>query len=183
MRSEPERRPTPRAGSVESVLRTAHAVRPAATPSQSGRRRILSVVLVAAGIALVAIALAQAAGAHFGLLTPMGAEGGTHLMNESTALTVGLGVAVVAAGVWRPALPGVALVLVAATVTLAAYVVHDLIGGEVTLERVATHIPLVLATVLAAALWFDDHREPRRGSGPGGIQRPENADDRRNYAA
>ncbi len=62
-------RPTPRVGSVESVLRAAHAVQPPAVGTADRTRRLVAGALVVTGIALVAIALAQAAGAHFGLLT------------------------------------------------------------------------------------------------------------------
>ncbi len=104
-------------------------------------------------------------------------------MNESTALTVGLGVAIVVAGVWRAALAGVAVALVASTVTLVVYVVHDLIGGEVTVERVTTHIPLILATILAAVLLVRDLRGPGGRRGTGSVTPAVDDRERHNYAA
>lgn len=115
--------------------------------------------LLVVGLAQCAVGGAQAwgldlglHGAHEGLHTGSYA-GGTHLFNESTAWTLAIGLVMVAAAL-RPALAaGLAGVLATFTVVLGAYVVVDALAGAVTLQRMLSHLPVLLGAVLAVLVW------------------------------
>lgn len=102
------------------------------------------------GVVQLALAVAQGLGAHLGV--PHMAMA-THVLNESTAWSAALGVAMVAAA-GRPVIAGgLTWVLGAFTAVLSVYVVADAIVGRVTADRVLTHLPLVAGGLLAWIVW------------------------------
>lgn len=104
--------------------------------------------LGAVGVAQVALGVAQGSGAHLGLHHAAG-----HVLNESTAWSAALGVAMLAAAVRPSAAAGLAWVLGSFTVLLSAYVVADAAAGRVTLDRALTHLPVLAGAVLAVLVW------------------------------
>ncbi|OBG24518.1 RNA polymerase subunit sigma-70 [Mycobacterium sp. 852002-51057_SCH5723018] len=107
--------------------------------------------LIGVGLFQVAIAAAQIAGIDFGMVSDHmhGAMSGEHLMHESTAWLLALGIAMVAAGVWPVTAIGVAAITGVYSVALLSYVVVDAFAGEVTATRIASHMPLLLGLVFA----------------------------------
>lgn len=106
--------------------------------------------LAAVGVAQVALAVAQGGGAHLGLHHAAMAG---HVLNESTAWSAALGVAMLAAAI-RPAVAsGLAWVLGSFAVLLGWYVVADALTGRVTVDRVLTHLPVLAGAVLALMVW------------------------------
>lgn len=116
--------------------------------------------LGAVGVIQVLLAIAQGLGMHMGVPhTAMGA----HVLNESTAWSAALGVAMVAAA-FRPSVAGgVVWVLGAFTAVLSAYVITDAVAGRVTLDRILTHLPVLAAVALA---WLVCRRAGRSGHSP-----------------
>jgi predicted anti-sigma-YlaC factor YlaD len=78
---------------------------------------------------------------------------GGHLLNESTAWSITLGVVMVGAATWPTVAAGLAGVLGVFAGVLTAYVIADAMSGEVTAMRVLTHLPVVLGAVLAFLVW------------------------------
>lgn len=116
--------------------------------------------LVFVGVVQIAIAVAQACGADFGMVAGHhGTMTGAHLLNESTAWSFALGAAMVVAGIWPVAAAGLTCVLAVFTVVLSCYVAGDGFSGQVTGVRLLSHLPVVAATVLAFLVW--------RSGGPG----------------
>ena len=107
--------------------------------------------LIAVGLFQVAIAAAQISGIDFGMVSSHmhGAMSGEHLMHESTAWLLALGLAMIAAGVWPVTAIGVAAITGVYSVALLGYVVVDAFAGEVTATRVASHMPVLLGLVFA----------------------------------
>jgi RNA polymerase sigma-70 factor, ECF subfamily len=119
--------------------------------------------LIAVGLFQVAIAAAQISGIDFGMVSSQmhGAMSGEHLMHESTAWLLALGLAMIAAGVWPVAAIGVAAITGVYSVALLSYVVVDAFAGEVTATRIASHMPLLLGLVFAL-LVAREHVRTRR---------------------
>jgi predicted anti-sigma-YlaC factor YlaD len=117
----------------------------------------LRVALGVVGVIQIALAVAQIAGADFGMVATHGsahsAMSGAHLLNESTAWSLALGAGMVVAALWRAALPGVTCILAGFTVVLSCYVISDGLSDRVTGARSLSHVPVVVATVLALLLW------------------------------
>ena len=112
--------------------------------------------LVGVGVLQVAVALAQVDGADFGMLSAAhqsGAMDGEHLMNETTAWSLALGLGMVVTGVWPIAAAGVACVVGIFTASLAWFVVTDSMSGQVTATRVLSHLPVLLGAVLVALVY------------------------------
>ncbi|OBK43710.1 RNA polymerase subunit sigma-70 [Mycobacterium sp. 1081908.1] len=107
--------------------------------------------LIGVGLFQVAIAAAQIGGIDFGMVSSHmhGAMSGEHLMHESTAWLLALGLAMVAAGVWPVTAIGVAAITGVYSVALLSYVVVDAFAGEVTATRIASHMPLLLGLAFA----------------------------------
>jgi predicted anti-sigma-YlaC factor YlaD len=114
--------------------------------SVSWQRWALAVI----GVVQLALAVAQGLGAHLGIPHMAMAS---HVLNESTAWSAALGVAMVAAAVRPVVAGGLTWVLGAFTAVLSVYVVTDAIGGRVTAERVLTHLPLVAGGLFAWIVW------------------------------
>lgn len=115
--------------------------------------------LGAIGVTQLALTVMQGLGAGLGLPPAAAAD---HVLNESTAWSAALGVAMIAAAV-RPRLAG-GLVWVLATFTalLAIYEFGDLIAGHVGIERPVSHVPVLAGTLLAFMVW----RRDRPADGP-----------------
>lgn len=137
----------------------------AAVPPPSRYRRALRWALGVAGAVQLALALGQAFGLDFGMLstTHHGNAHAAHLLNESTAWSAATGAVAIAAAV-RPRLaPGLASVLCVYVALLAYYVIIDDAIGQVTVARIVSHLPVALAAVFAVLVW----RLPeRRGTPP-----------------
>jgi predicted anti-sigma-YlaC factor YlaD len=121
--------------------------------------------LAVVGVVQIALAVAQIAGADFGMVASHhgampGAMSGAHLLNESTAWSLALGAGMVVAAVWRVTLPGVTCVLAIFTVVLSCYVIKDGLADQVTGVRLLSHLPVVVATVLALLLWRRGDPDP-----------------------
>jgi RNA polymerase sigma-70 factor (ECF subfamily) len=108
--------------------------------------------LIAVGMFQVAIAAAQIGGIDFGMVSAHmhGAMSGEHLMHESTAWLLALGMAMIAAGIWPVTAIGVAAITGVYSVALLGYVIVDAFDGEVTATRIASHMPLLLGLAFAA---------------------------------
>jgi predicted anti-sigma-YlaC factor YlaD len=140
------------AAAVEPLTRTARWVHWA-------WRNVNRCALVIIGLLQLGVALMQVTGMDFGMVSAHhhGAMTGEHLMNESTAWVVALGVAMVIAGVRPAAAAGMATVLGVFALVLAGYVVDDAVNGQVTVARVISHVPVLLGLIFAL-LVLRDHR-------------------------
>jgi RNA polymerase sigma-70 factor (ECF subfamily) len=106
--------------------------------------------LIAIGVFQVAIAAAQISGFDFGMVSHThGAMSGEHLMHESTAWLLALGLAMIAAGFWPVAAIGIAAIVGAYSVALVGYEIVDVLEGEETAARIASHVPLLLGFTFA----------------------------------
>ena len=105
--------------------------------------------LIGVGVFQVAIAAAQISGIDFGMVSAHmhGAMSGEHLMHESTAWLLALGLAMIAAGIWPVTAIGVAAITGVYSVALLSYVVVDAFDGDVTTARIASHVPVLLGLV------------------------------------
>ena len=122
--------------------------------------------LAAVGVVQAALALAQAAGADVGTTGAHHATMSGHLLNESTAWSAALGVVMIGAAARPAAAAGLAGVLWVFTVILTGYVISDAMAGAVSVDRIASHLPVVAGAVLALLLW-------RTTRAPGPQPRPE----------
>lgn len=108
--------------------------------------------LIAVGAFQVAIAAAQIGGVNFGMVSHHqmhGAMSGEHLLHESTAWVLALGAAMIAAGIWPITAIGVAAIAGGYSLALIGYVAVDVVDGQVTATRVASHVPVLLGLVFA----------------------------------
>ncbi len=122
--------------------------------------------LIGVGLFQVAIAAAQISGIDFGMVSSHmhGATSGEHLMHESTAWLLALGLAMVAAGVWPITAIGVAAITGVYSVALLGYVVVDAFAGDVTATRIASHMPLLLGLAFALLVARERVRSDRSGA-------------------
>lgn len=110
----------------------------------------LRLALGTVGVAQIVLAVLQAVGVTIGVPAVLHTTHmGEHLLNESTAWSMALGVAMVAAAVWPVTAAGLSTVLVGFTIVLAGYVVADAWSGAVTPLRALSHLPVLAGTVLA----------------------------------
>lgn len=134
---------------------------PRPAPRWAGRIGWARGALGVVGAAQLALAVAQGLGAAVGL--PPAAHGG-HLLNESTAWSAALGVAMIASAFRPPVALGLGWVLGVYTAILAGYVVGDVASGAVSVGHVLSHLPIVVGAVLAVLIWRRrpaGDREPR----------------------
>lgn len=134
--------------------------------------------LLAVGVAQLAVSAAQAIGLNMGLTGHHGMADSGHLMNESTAWSLALGVVMIGAAVWPSAASGLAGVLVTFAAVLSGYVVADAVTGAVTVERVLTHVPLIIGALLAVLVWrhtSGSRPTPQAAMDDPGITLPHNA--------
>lgn len=151
---------------VERIMATAGV-----TPAPAYRRFLRELVsdyrrggLIVVGAIQVAVALAQIGGIDFGLVSTHGhgAATGAHLLHESTAWFLALGLAMIAAGIWTVAAVGVSAIAGAFAVVLTGYVAVDAYQGQVTAARVVSHLPVLLGLVFAVLV----ARERSGSAGP-----------------
>ncbi|QLL10066.1 zf-HC2 domain-containing protein [Mycobacterium vicinigordonae] len=132
------------------------------------RRRVrlsgLRWALLVVGIAQVALSTVQGLGLDLGLTHDHGMGSAHHLLNESTAWSMALGVIMVGAALWPAAAAGLAGVLTVFVAVLAIYVVVDAMSGAVTLTRIGTHIPVLIGAVLATLVWRRTTAPPPDGA-------------------
>ena len=126
--------------------------------------------LAAVGAIQIVLAVLQAAGVSVGVHA--GHAMGGHVINESTAWSVALGVMMIGAALGPAAAAGLAGVLAVFSVALTGYVVADAVGGAVSGMRMLSHLPVLAGTVLAVLVW----RGARRPSGPPAAATPVLAD-------
>ncbi|AKC39843.1 RNA polymerase sigma factor SigC [Mycolicibacterium phlei] len=143
------------AAAVEPLTRTARY-------AHWARHNINRCALVLIGLLQLGVAGMQVAGIDFGMVSSHhhGAMTGAHLMNESTAWVVALGVAMVIAGVRPAAAAGMATVLGAFALVLTGYVINDAVNDQVTLARIVSHSPVLLGLIFAL-LVLRDYRAGR----------------------
>ncbi|BCO67852.1 hypothetical protein MINTM007_24630 [Mycobacterium intracellulare] len=127
--------------------------------------------LIAVGLFQVAIAAAQISGVDFGMVSGHmhGAMSGEHLMHESTAWLLALGLAMVAAGVWPASASGVAAITGVYSVALLGYVIVDAFDGQVTATRIASHMPLLLGLAFALLVARERVGSHRRHGSDGAV--------------
>ncbi len=106
--------------------------------------------LGAVGVIQIGLATAQGLGAGVGMAA-RGAD--AHLLNESTAWSAALGVAMIVAALRPAAASGPAAVLAVFSLVLGGFVIDDLTSGAVTLARILTHLPVVVGTALTLLIW------------------------------
>lgn len=138
---------------VEAVPAPPAQRRPRRPDPALPRRRALAVV----GAAQLALALAQGLGADIGTTVGHHAMMSGHLLNESTAWSATLGVVMVIAALRPGAAAGLAGVLSVFTAALTGYVISNAISGAVTVDRILSHVPVLLGTMLALLVWRDTH--------------------------
>jgi RNA polymerase sigma-70 factor (ECF subfamily) len=127
--------------------------------------------LILVGLFQVAIAAAQISGVDFGMVSGHmhGAMSGEHLMHESTAWLLALGMAMVAAGVWPASASGVAAITGVYSVALLSYVLVDAFAGQVTATRIASHMPLLLGLAFALLVARERVGSHRRHGSDGSV--------------
>jgi RNA polymerase sigma-70 factor, ECF subfamily len=120
--------------------------------------RLIRCGLAGTGVAMVAVAVAQAFGADFGMVDVghHGAGTGMHLLHESTAWSMALGCAMVVASIWPRAALGVGAVLGVFVTVLVGYVIGDAWIGQVTAIRIASHAPAILGLALVLLVCRDE---------------------------
>jgi len=119
-------------------------------PSVSWQRWALGAV----GVLQVTLAVAQGLGANLGVPHP---ETAGHVLNESTAWSAALGVAMLVSAI-RPVMAGgLTWVLASFIAVLALYEILDTDAGRVSIERPLTHLPIVAGALLALLVWRRDH--------------------------
>lgn len=142
-------------------------------PLRRARRTAMSWrrwALLFVGVAQFALAMVQGLGLSVGLGHDHGMHGGNHLrgnhlLNESTAWSVALGVIMVGAALWPSAAAGLAGVLGVFVGVLTVYIVVDALSGAVTVARILTHLPVVIGAVLAILVWRGDSAPSRAPDG------------------
>src|SRR5699024_109095 len=110
---------------------------------------VLRLALVAVALAQLGIATANLAG-PLGLHTAMSAS--AHMGHEITAFNLAFGIALLVIAVNPRRASGHVPVLASFLLVLAATSAIDLSSGDVGWARLATHVPIVVGLLLAAAL-------------------------------
>lgn len=118
--------------------------------------------LAAVGLIQLVLAWIQASGVDIGVHVGHGT--GEHLVNESTAWSMALGIAMLIAAARPAAAMGLAAVGLVFTVVLTGYVVADGLTGAVGAIRILSHLPALIGTVLTVVVWRID---TTAGPGPG----------------
>ncbi|WP_167768833.1 zf-HC2 domain-containing protein [Nocardia sp. CS682] len=134
-------------------------LRAAVPTSRTVSARVLLGLL---GVVQCALALAQLAGFDFGMSHHHAAEMTRHLLNESTAWSLAIGVGFLYCALRPQAASGVLPVLGVLVAALSAFVVSDLYSGVVPVSRVLSHGLLVIALVLVVVV----HRTRRPDTSP-----------------
>ncbi|MFI9508011.1 zf-HC2 domain-containing protein [Nocardia sp. NPDC052566] len=119
------------------------------------------VLLGVLGIVQCVLALGQVGGVDFGM-SHHGAEMTQHLLNESTAWSLAIGIGFIYCALRPVATAGVLPVLGVLVAALTVFVIGDLSEGVVPVSRVMSHGVLVVALVLVAVV----HRTRRPRPAP-----------------
>lgn len=120
----------------------------------------LRIGLAAVGSIQIVLAVLQAAGVSIGV--HVGHAMGGHVVNESTAWSVALGVAMLVAAARPAAALGLAVVGGVFTLVLTGYVVVDGLTGAVGAVRMLSHLPALAGVVLTVLVWRRHTLEPPR---------------------
>jgi len=107
--------------------------------------------LAAVGAIQIVLAVLQAAGVSIGV--HVGHSMGGHVVNESTAWSVALGVGMLVAAARPAAAMGLAIVGGVFTLVLTGYVVVDGLTGAVGAVRMLSHLPALAGVVLTVLVW------------------------------
>jgi predicted anti-sigma-YlaC factor YlaD len=127
----------------------------AAGPPRSVRSRAVRVALGGLGVGQVALAIcgiAAAAGHDHGGVVELAGGSAAHLVNESSAWNLAIGVAFLLAAMGSRRVSGMVPVLGAFIAALAALSVFDLVGGRVEVERLLGHGLALAGLVLLMVL-------------------------------
>ncbi|WP_327147176.1 zf-HC2 domain-containing protein [Nocardia sp. NBC_01329] len=133
------------------------------------RFRVHRVLLACAGAAQLAVAAAQLGGVDFGMTVAHGGHAvgpAAHLLNESTAWTLASGTGFLVAA-WRPRAASALLPVVSVfVVVLGGFVVTDWFQDRVTAQRLVSHSPVALGSVVLLTLTVAVRRDAVRGHRP-----------------
>ncbi|PPK65607.1 zf-HC2 domain-containing protein [Actinokineospora auranticolor] len=138
---------------VASVLSPPRAL-PVALPQ---RLALMVVALVQLGLALSQL-LTGASGGH------AGHDLAGHLFNEGAAWNLALGVGLLVASLRADRAAGLLPTLIGFVGVLVAFSVRDLVAGTATVERVASHLPVVTGLVLLFLVSRAVRAEPTPGA-------------------
>ena len=138
---------------------TDSVAQPALPETRDGLDRVRIALAVVGGIQIV-LAVLQAAGVSIGV--HVGHSMGGHVVNESTAWSVALGVAMLVAAARPAAAMGLAIVGGVFTLVLTGYVVVDGLTGAVGAVRMLSHLPALAGVVLTVLVWRRHTLEPPR---------------------
>lgn len=171
---------------AEAMTRTLR-VRPAVpTPDLStkvlprARREWPRYALFGVAVAQLALGMSQVFGMDDGMTSsamPAGVFSGEHLLNESTAWNIALGIGLLWVSLRTRAVTGMLPVLTGFLAVLTVFTAHDLITGAVTVSRVLSHLLLVLGLAL---LYVVNRQHPRRDPAPGSRVDEKTSDRQRN---
>ena len=132
---------------------------PALPETRDGLDWVRIALAVVGGIQIV-LAVLQAAGVSIGV--HVGHSMGGHVVNESTAWSVALGVAMLVAAARPAAAMGLAIVGGVFTLVLTGYVVVDGLTGAGGAVRMLSHLPALAGVVLTVLVWRRHTLEPPR---------------------
>lgn len=142
------------------ITAVADTVAQPALPAGSAGIDRVRICLAAVGAIQIVLAVLQAAGVSIGV--HVGHSMGGHVVNESTAWSVALGVAMLVAAVRPAAAMGLAIVGGVFTLVLTGYVVVDGLTGAVGAVRMLSHLPALAGVVLTVLVWRRHTLEPPR---------------------
>ncbi|MBF6328359.1 zf-HC2 domain-containing protein [Nocardia transvalensis] len=140
---------------TEAIMARAEFV--GVTPRRPGPSlSTLRMLLAGIGAVQCALGVAQLTGSGVGVHA--GHQIGSHLFNESTAWSFALGVGMVWGALSVRAVSGLIAVFGSFAAVVTAFVIHDLIVGEMTVTRAGSHVVLLAGLVVLLLIH-------RRGTG------------------
>ncbi|KAB7760121.1 MULTISPECIES: zf-HC2 domain-containing protein [Mycobacteriaceae] len=142
------------------ITTVADTVSPPALPETRTGLDWLRIGLAVVGTIQIVLAVLQAAGVSIGV--HVGHTMGGHVVNESTAWSVALGVGMLVAAARPAAAMGLAIVGGVFTLVLTGYVVVDGLTGAVGAVRMLSHLPALAGVVLTVLVWRRHAGEPPR---------------------
>ncbi|OBJ46321.1 hypothetical protein A5630_11835 [Mycolicibacterium mucogenicum] len=142
------------------ITAVADTVSQPALPETRSALDWVRVGLAVVGAIQIILAVLQAAGVSIGV--HVGHTMGGHVVNESTAWSVALGVGMLVAAARPAAAMGLAIVGGVFTLVLTGYVVVDGLTGAVGAVRMLSHLPALAGVVLTVLVWRRHAGEPPR---------------------
>jgi len=142
------------------ITAVADTVSQTALPETRSGLDWLRIGLAVVGAIQIVLAVLQAAGVSIGV--HVGHAAGGHVVNESTAWSVALGVGMLVAAARPAAAMGLAIVGGVFTLVLTGYVVVDGLTGAVGAVRMLSHLPALAGVVLTVLVWRRHAGEPPR---------------------